>query len=128
MEYLDEEVPQAVGVDEPMEQEMDEVTEPSTQPGVVLDSPSEQPGGVLDSPPEQELAQELAQDGQQDGSMLPSAPVPRIRKVRVSAAPAAPAPAPARPPPHVYWPSRLQEHRDAQRAEKVERYSNLRIY
>jgi hypothetical protein len=124
MDYLDEEVPQA-GVDEPMEQEMGEATEPSTQPGVVFESPPA-PSEVQQEPVEQELPQELAQEPQDD-IMLPTppAPAPRIRKVRVSTAPA---PAPARPPPHVYWPGRLQEHRDAQRAEKTERYSNLRLY
>jgi hypothetical protein len=53
---------------------------------------------------------------------VPSTSVPRIRKVRITT------PTPAPEPPHVYWHSRLQEHRDTRRAEKNDRYSNLRIY
>jgi hypothetical protein len=55
---------------------------------------------------------------------IPSNPPARIRKVRITT----PAPTPAAEPPHVFWASRLQEHREARRAEKNERYSNLRLY
>jgi hypothetical protein len=116
---------------------MEDAKDPSAQP----------PVGVSPQPVEEEPSTEAPTEVQQDAGpqvgtkLMPTPavpspteaptevqqkPEPRIRKVRVNAP--APAPAPAQPPPHVYWPSRLQEHRDAQRAAKDERYSNLRIY
>jgi hypothetical protein len=107
MEYVDEVVPDTVGVDDPLEQAMEE--EPAGQ-------------AMEEAPLEQSMEEAPPTEAPLD--IPPATPAPRIRKVRVNAPTAAP---PPQPPPHVYWPSRLQEHRDAQRAEKNERYSNLRL-
>jgi hypothetical protein len=114
MEYVDEVVPEAAGVDDPLEQEMEESVE-QAPPEPMEQAP---PEPMEQAPPEQGAPMEQAPP---EAVPEVSAPTPRIRKVRVTA------PTDAPQPPHVYWPSRLQEHRDAQRAEKNERYANLRL-
>jgi hypothetical protein len=51
-------------------------------------------------------------------------PTARIRKVRIATA----APAPPQQSPHLFYTSRLAEHRAAERTAKNERYSNMRLY
>jgi hypothetical protein len=109
MDYpMDE--PVEVSADEPVEEQ--ELTEVPPEPSEV-----QEPSEVPPEPSEVQEPSDLPLEA-------PPAPVPRIRKVRITA----PAPTAPAQPPHVYWPSRLQEHRDAKRAEKDARYSNLRIY
>jgi hypothetical protein len=88
-----------------------------------MEQPLEQPEQPVEQPlePEQPMEQPMEQAIEQPMEQ-PRAKPARVRKVRVQSV----APTTAPPDPH-YWRSRLEEHRNQQRASKNERYANLRF-
>jgi hypothetical protein len=80
----------------------------------------EQPTGQsTEQPMEQTMEQEPPTEQSTE-----QPPTSRIRKVRIATDP----PAPPQQSPHLFYTSRLAEHRAAERTAKNERYSNLRLY
>jgi hypothetical protein len=96
-------------VEPPMEQPLEQPEQPMEQP-LEPEQPMEQ---AIEQPMEQAIEQPMEQS---------RAKPARVRKVRVQST----TPTTAPPDPH-YWRSRLEEHRNQQRASKNERYANLRF-